>query len=287
MKFNKIDFYCITHKNLTNFLQFSFIPFGVGENKYPKNFLTEKKGKNISKKNNNFGELTFHYWFWKNKLKNYKSNKWFGICHYRRFFILPDNRKKILKLGIQNFENKIVSINDLKKILLIKPLKIWNKYDAILCDPVKFNFTKFSKFFKKNKLNLLKDPFLFFKKKKHNLKLQFEMFHGAKFLNNAIKLLPVKEQILFINYLNSNNSLKANCMFISKNKKIINNLYENLFSWLFKCEKKFKNEELKNYGQKRIYVFLAERYIPFWLETYANTTSCPWVFSDINKLLKN
>jgi len=282
----KIDIYCITHKFLKSLEYLKVIPFGVGKNKYPKKFLSEKSGKNIINKNSTFGELTFHYWFWKNKLVKYKKDEWFGICHYRRFFVKLSIRKKIKKFGFKLYENKIKNLRNLNNIIIKNVPKEWDDYNTILCDPVDFNFTKFSKFFKKNKLNLLKDPFLFFKKKKHNLKLHFEMFHGKKFLIKAIEQLPYNERKLFVNYLKTNHSLKANCMFLSNNKFIIDKLYKNLFKWLFKCEKIFKNEKLIEYGQKRIYVFLAERYIPFWLETYSKSSMWPWIYCDINRFEK-
>jgi len=112
------------------------------------------------------------------------------------------------------------------------------------------------------------------------------MFHGKKFLIKAIEQLPYNERKLFVNYLKTNHSLKANCMFLSNNKFIIDKLYKNLFKWLFKCEKIFKNEKLIEYGQKRIYVFLAERYIPFWLETYSKSSMWPWIYCDINRFEK-
>ena len=44
--------------------------------------------------------------------------------------------------------------------------KEWKNYDVILCDPVSLEVQKFSKLFKKAKLDLIKDPLLFYKKGK-------------------------------------------------------------------------------------------------------------------------
>ena len=52
----------------------SYIPVGLGNEKFPSYFLKDNEGENISKKNLYYGEYTFHYWIWKNHLKNIKCN---------------------------------------------------------------------------------------------------------------------------------------------------------------------------------------------------------------------
>jgi hypothetical protein len=280
----KIKLYCITHKPLVQISKLGLIPFGAGNNQYPKNFLLETNGENISSKNSYYGETTFHYWFWKNKLKQCKENEWFGMCQYRRYFVTIDNREKILKSGgSQNFMKNLHNLEQLKNILQLEAPSQWKDYDVILCDPISMEVSKFSKLFKKAKLDLIKDPFLFFKKKKHNIKLHFDMFHGRTFLNKAISLLPKDEQDSFLKYLTLNTKLKGNCIFLSNKKKIVEKFYQSLFSWLFKCENYFGFANLKGYGQKRIYSFLTERYMPYWFETKSKTLTWPWIFYDISQ----
>ena len=48
-------------------------------------------------------------------------------------------------------------------------------------------------------------------------------------------------------------------MFICKNTKILYQFYNEIFTWLFKCENEFKDKDLSGYEKKRIYGFLAER----------------------------
>ena len=48
-------------------------------------------------------------------------------------------------------------------------------------------------------------------------------------------------------------------MFFCK-KEILKNYYEVVFPWLEKCESVFGFNDLKGYGLKRIYGFLAERF---------------------------
>ena len=84
-----------------------YIPVGLGENITLNNFVTDKTGINISKKNPYYGEYTFHYWLWKNNNIE-KKNDWIGFCQYRKFWL------KMKSLMLQSV--KII----LKKIYLKK-----------------------------------------------------------------------------------------------------------------------------------------------------------------------
>ena len=52
---------------------------------------------NIFYKEEFYSELTFHYWFWKNKLKNFenKDNMWIGFCQKRRFWLQNEKNLEI------------------------------------------------------------------------------------------------------------------------------------------------------------------------------------------------
>ena len=86
---NDLFIYCLTSKqyNLFKYLPSNIIPLGLGDNIYPKNFLNEKSGINISKHNKNLAEMTGIYWVYKNQIKNFKKDDWVGFCHYRRFWL--------------------------------------------------------------------------------------------------------------------------------------------------------------------------------------------------------
>ena len=77
-------------------------------------------------------------------------------------------------------------------------------------------------------------------------------------------------------------------MFFCKSKKIMNDYYNTVFPWIERCEKVFgfnKNE----YGLKRIYGFLLERFQSFWFQKYTKPLIWPIVFHDIthSKIFKN
>ena len=73
-----ITFFCLTlnpnHEETIKKL--SYIPVGLGDNKFSINCFSDKKGINISKKNPFYGEYTFHYWLWKNYLNKLRQNGW-------------------------------------------------------------------------------------------------------------------------------------------------------------------------------------------------------------------
>lgn len=49
-------------------------------------------------------------------------------------------------------------------------------------------------------------------------------------------------------------------------KKILNKWFGTLFLWLERCENEFEFKNLKGYETTRLYVFLAERYLFFWIK---------------------
>ena len=69
-------------------------------------------------------------------------------------------------------------------------------------------------------------------------------------------------------------------MFICKNHKILKKYYDEIFPWLFKCEKIFKKKKLIGYNKARIYGFLAERFMPFWFIKNYKVTTCTITFFD-------
>ncbi len=71
-----LTIFCLTlEPSHLNFIKnLNYIPVGLGEKKFSNDWMTDKKGENISEKNKNYGEYTFHYWIWKNYLNEIKSD---------------------------------------------------------------------------------------------------------------------------------------------------------------------------------------------------------------------
>ena len=274
--------YCITHKPIKNIEKTGLIPAGVGKNSFPPNYIKENSGNNIADKNFCYSETSFHYWIWKNLLPKLNEDEWIGTCQYRRYFVKKEYAEKIQYDNRQQGLYALNSVENLKSILQLEPEKEWYNYDVILCKPWSVSNVKKMKLIKRGFRSLLKDPSIFFNKNKQSIKLHFDMNHGHGNLEIAMNLLPEKDKKDFIDYVSTKTWLIGHCIFISKNKKIMDRFYNDLFSWLSNCEKIFGFES-NNYDTKRIYSFLTERYMPFWFEKYAKVLTWPWVFFDISK----
>ena len=263
--------YCVSiyDETFSEIKNINCVPVGLGKNILNKEWLRDNTLINISNKNRNYGELTFYFWFWKNILKDIEKNKWIGFSQYRRHWKnkLNDNQA----INYDSFLKKIP--------------KEWDQYETILGEPLDLSDVSFMKLFKHAKKMLIDEP-RFILKKNRNLRFNFGMMHGKEFLDEAIKLLDVNDRNDFINYLDTQKMLNPANMFICKSKEKINSLFNTLFSWLEKCESVFDSHELKGYGQTRIYAFLSERFLPYWLKKNTKVLEWPILYYDIRNKIK-
>ena len=260
---NKLIIFCVTDKKIDYLKNLPVKLAGVGKSKFPKNYITCLDGKNIQHKELNYSELTFHYWFWKNKLKKFDKDIWIGFSQKRRFWL--KNHKRIN------------SFRDLKKNILRKAPTIWRNYDSVICNPIIVQNPKKMKLIKRGWKNILRDPSILYDQKKQNIELQFDMHHGYNILHKSINCLPKKDRIKFNNFVKKEIKFNPNIMFISK-KKILEKWFKDLFKWLFKCEKVFGTKNLKGYDQKRLYAYLAERYLSYWFKKNTKYLEWHWAF---------
>jgi len=269
-----LNMFCLTlEPNHYKFIkELGYTPVGLGEKNFNKDWFTDKSKTNISKKNENYGEYTYHYWIWKNYLDELDDG-WIGFCQYRKFWSLEEYK-------VEN-----INFNSLGNQVLKEIPEEFDKYDSILGRPMYVNQWKIMKFIKKGLKIIVKKPFLIFNKKKRNLNFHFDLMHGENNLNNAISLLDAANQNDFRKFVNTEVSFNPHNMFICKSKKKIKSYYEDLFSWLEKCEKLFGFENLKGFGKKRIYGFLAERFMSYWFNKNTKCTTMPIIFYDIRKNL--
>jgi len=79
----KILMFCVTDKVLNYLSKLPYKFAGVGNKKFPKNYLLSKNSDNIFYKEKYYSELTFQYWFWKNMLDKIHNNTWIGFCQKR------------------------------------------------------------------------------------------------------------------------------------------------------------------------------------------------------------
>ena len=62
--------FCVSNIPNSNLEKLDLELVGVGKKKFSNKYISCKNGNNIQNKEKYYSELTFHYWFWKNKLKN-------------------------------------------------------------------------------------------------------------------------------------------------------------------------------------------------------------------------
>ena len=248
--------------------ELGYTPAALGEKTFQDGWLRDNSKENISKKNNNYAELTFHYWFWKNYLKECNS-KWIGFCHYRKFW--TKKKHKDSDINIKNLSSLV-----LKDI----PAEL-QKYEVILGDPFYVNEQKTMKFFKKGFRTILEKPSLLFNSNERTIKFHFDIMHGKNNLEKAIEFLDEKNKKDFYNYVNSKVYFHPFNMYICQSKDMLDEYYQILFNWLEKCETFFSEKNLHGYDLTRIYAFLAERFTSYWFTKNAKYKTMNISFYDI------
>jgi hypothetical protein len=274
---NNLNIYCLSiyPVQFNLFKKLKYIPVGLGKNNFSDDWLKDNTGNNISIKNPYYSEFTFHYWFWKNLIHTIPSNAWIGFCAYRRFWSNNDN--------LHSDEiDKIINIKNFEQYALKEIKTNWNNYEVILGEEIKLNRIKLIKIIKNGGIKSIINNYKPFISGEMNIKFQFDIFHGSGNIEKAINILDKNEQNDFYNFVINESSFNRGNMFICKSKDIINKFYTSLFKWLFDCEKIFGFNET-DYGKKRIYAFLGERYMSYWFKKYTIFKEWPIFFFDTKK----
>jgi hypothetical protein len=259
-----LDLYCVTDKDYPYLKKLPYKLAGVGKYTFTNEYLLANTMYNIDYKERYYSELTFHYWFWKNELKNLDSKSWVGFCQKRRFWI----KKNILK--------KDINIDNLNEFILSKPPEEWDGFNSVICEPIYVNGVNKVKLLKRGFRSLIRDPKIFFNKDKQTVKLHFDMHHGFGNLDKAINLLDDSDRDEFRSFVENQVCFNPHIMFIAK-IDIANQWFGKLFPWLFKCEEIFGFENLKGYDSQRLYAYLAERYLSFWFKKYSKYIEWPYI----------
>ena len=250
-----LKIYCVTNKKI-DFVSKSNYFFGwVGKEAAPKDYLTCNTQDNIFIKEKFYSELTFHYWYWKNQLKNENDTDWIGFCQKRRFWIKDEAKEKN------------INTNNANDFLVDEVEELPKNVESIICEPIKVNNVKKIKMIKRGIKSLIKDPSIFFDTSKQSVKFHFDMHHGYKNLERAISVMKEKDRSEFLHYVENNVCYNPHIMVISK-KRILNKWFSSLFEWLFECENVHGFDKLKGYDTQRLYAFLGERYLSYWFKKY-------------------
>ena len=266
--------FCISlEPNHYNFIKnLGYIPVGLGKDNFSREWFRDNSGINISEKNKNYGEYTFHYWLWKNYIeKEDFKDHWIGFCQYRKFWA----QDKSLLLA--------KSVNQLESLVLNKIPESYHDAEVILGEEIVTTNFKKMKFLKKGLKLILKKPSYLFDKNKRNIKFHFDLMHGYKNLDRAIEVLDSEDRNDFKEFVNTQISFNPHNMFICKSENILKNYYSTIFPWLERCENLFGFKDLKGYGKIRVYGFLAERFLSYWFKKNYKFKTMPIIFYDIKK----
>ena len=225
-----LKIYCFTIKNykILEKLPKHILPLGLGNNEFPKNFLSEKQGANISSLNKYYGEASGLYWIWKNEIKNMSNNNWVGSCNYRKLWLDKCYSKK-QKYSISSLYSKLLQPNNY----------LFSKSEAIQVQPIIF--------------------------KGDTVLQQFEKVHGKNIIMECADFLDGKIKNDFKNYLNSNS---LSITFFLTTADIFNEYCNTLFPWLDKCYTYCDKINILHGYNSRIPAFLMERFNSFWFSTY-------------------
>lgn len=231
MKNLKIYCFSLKYYKMLDRLPDFIKPLGLGENSFPKNWLDEKKGENISKLNNFYGEATGIYWIWKNEISKMNSEDWVGTCHHRRYWLDKEYEIK-----------QKTTLGSLYSKLLTPDNKILIDTDAILVQPI-----------------ILKNQ---------TVLEQFNKVHDKnndKILKNCVNFLDKENKKNFKSFLNQNQY--SITIFLSK-VKFFDEYCSVLFPWLDKCYNFCKDKKLLKGYNNRLPAFIMERFSYYWIKTY-------------------
>ena len=261
---NNLDIYCITDKHFSYLDNLPYKKAGVGRSIFPKNYHLSNNLDNIFYKEKYYSELTFQYWFWKNKLSKLNKNIWIGFCQKRRFWIKKDSI------------NVNINLKNLTDHLLVSLPDEFLKKESVIVSSIFVNKVKKTKLIKRGIKSLIKNPSILFDESKQNVKLHFDMHHGHGNLDLAIYVMEDSDKKEFRDFVSNSVSFNPHIMFIAK-PIIANQWFSILFPWLFRCEKIFGFKNLYGYDSQRLYAYLAERYLSFWFRKYTKFAEWPIV----------
>ncbi len=204
-------------------------------------FFDDKKGDHISEKNPFFGELTAHYWVWKNFIDQNPENKYIGFAHYRRVLNLSEsdqNTDEFLQTYIYTYPPELY-MEFGKQHYKTETFNKLNAYDMVLVNP---HYTKTS------------------------VEDFFALMHPKEYMDIFKEILiefhpDYSEEMTEIL---TNNKMYLSTIFVMK-KELFKEFCEWIFPMLFELEKRADLSVHAGTYQARIPAFLHERFFNIWL----------------------
>lgn len=200
------------------------------------NVVKDSTGTNIADKNKHYGELTGHYWVWKNFLPKTKA-EYIGFCHYRRFLDFNIHQTEPIPF-------KPVLAEDFKKMIFPKYTsdnisRIIDGYDIVLPNKFPIDCSVYE---------------------------QYLRYHPKEDLDIGLKVLDE----LYPEYSTASKEFMEsdefyNCIHFVMKKELFNEYMGWLFNILQETEKRCDWSKYTEYMTVRTPAFLAERFLNIWL----------------------
>ena len=210
---------------------------GAFEKEIKEGFVADNTGDNISNKNKNYGELTAQYWVWKNYLKENPQVEYIGFCHYRRFF---DCQKRVKKYAFKKHNYKTYREKFFNTIDSNEVYESIKNYDIIMPATEVWDINCYDR---------------------------FVYYHSKEGIDKAIEIIEkhFSEYVPYMEeYLNGKKEISG-LLFIMKRE-----LFEQWIEWIYKfstlLEKELDLSKYNTYMTVRIFPYLAENFINFWIK---------------------
>lgn len=202
----------------------------------PFNIIRDDTGINIAERNKHYGELSGHYWVWKNFVPE-NDVDYIGFCHYRRFldFGITEMEdvpfKPIYRTKFEKIFKKYTEENILKRI---------EGYDIVLPQKIFFNGIVYA---------------------------QYLRWHPMKDINFALNVIRDKhpEYIEAAKKVMGSSEMYSCLNFVMK-KELFNEYARWMFDILTTLEERTNWSEYVGYLDIRTPAYIAERFFNIWLE---------------------
>jgi hypothetical protein len=103
---------------------------------------------------------------------------------------------------------------------------------------------------------------------------------SSKFIAQAASVMNKEQKNDFLSFIKTETELfSPYSIFILKKRKF-DDLCSSLFNWIGSCENIFDINKLEGHGQIRLFDYLAERYISYWIKKNTNFKVSPFLFFD-------
>ena len=237
MSKNEVKIFVGYHKPHTVFKSDVFQPILTADVAWDNpDVIRDDSGTNIAEKNKNYGELTGHYWVWKNFLPKTEA-KYVGFCHYRRFFDFNMHQTPnvpFMPILATDFEKTFKNYTE-ENIL-----KCIGDYDIVLTHKYKFEeeiLVQYMKYHPGNDINLALNAIKDFSPEYY--------FHALKFITSK--------------------EMYACLQFVMK-KELMEEYMQWMFGFLNLLEERSDWSKYDEYMTVRMPAYIAERFFNVWLD---------------------